>query len=135
MEATGYRRLTADVGYNDHDSRTYKDPDSEDDASVDVALAPEEFDQRVRDLLPENDIKHLPSPIDRILYWRGDFPSSLGGAFVVGARVGRRTGFPVRTICAWSKLSPGVRDAGRERRKVPAGVVDGPHGVLQSASP
>lgn len=47
----------------------------EDDASIDVALAPEDFDQRVRGLIPEDRIKNLPSQIGAITYWRGDFPS------------------------------------------------------------
>ena len=44
----------------------------EDDVSV--AVAPDEFDQRVREILPADEIRDLPSPIVRIVYWRGELP-------------------------------------------------------------
>jgi hypothetical protein len=64
--------LIAGVGQRDMTSERPRIRIEEDD--VNVALAPEQFEQRIRELLPEDEIKDLPSPIVRIVYWRGDLP-------------------------------------------------------------
>lgn len=46
----------------------------EDDGRVEIALAPDDFDRRVSELLPESVISELPSSIEEITYWRGDLP-------------------------------------------------------------
>lgn len=45
----------------------------EDDA-VDVALDPAVFDQRLMELVSEDDVRDSPVRIERVTYWRGELP-------------------------------------------------------------
>jgi hypothetical protein len=47
-----------------------------DDDDLEVALAPAEFDQKVKELISGDTLRDLPSRIERVVYWRGDFPRS-----------------------------------------------------------
>lgn len=44
------------------------------DEVLSAALTPREFDQKVRDLIPEEEVRRMPCQIDRVVYWRGELP-------------------------------------------------------------
>ncbi|MFA6288162.1 MAG: hypothetical protein WC661_12330 [Opitutaceae bacterium] len=46
-----------------------------DDEELQVALPPEEFDNRIRELLGEAEAREISPICERIVYWRSDIPA------------------------------------------------------------